>query len=187
MVIKAIYKAIENMGQREVASNARLPAWNILDPGCGIGNFQGLLPESMSDSKVFGIEIDTITGRIAQQLYQLNSIAIQGFEKTSLPDSFFALAIGNIPFGGYRVADKRYDKHKFLIHDYFFAKTLDKIRPGGVIAFITSKGTLDKENPAVRKYIAQRAYLIGAIRLPNDAFKANAGTEVTTDILFLQK
>ena len=177
-VIKSIYKTLENMGFK---------TGNILDPGCGIGNFQGLLPESMSDSKIYGIEIDPITGRIAQQLYQKNSIAIQGYEKTSLPDSFFDLAIGNVPFGGYSVVDKKYDKHKFLIHDYFFAKTLDKVRPGGVVAFITSKGTLDKQNPAVRKYIAQRAELLGAIRLPNNAFLANAGTQVTTDIIFLQK
>ena len=178
IVIKAIYKAIENMGFK---------TGNILDPGCGIGNFQGLLPDSMKDSKVFGVEIDPITGKIAQQLYQKNSIAIQGFEKTDLPDSFFDLAIGNVPFGGYGVADKRYDKHKFLIHDFFFAKTLDKIRPGGIVAFITSKGTMDKANPSVRKYIAQRADLLGAVRLPNNAFKENAGTEVTTDIIFLQK
>ncbi len=152
-----------------------------------MGNFQGLLPESMAGSKVFGIELDPTTGRIAQQLYQRNSIAIQGFEDTALPDSFFDLAIGNVPFGGYGVSDKRYDKHKFHIHDYFFAKTLDKVRPGGVIAFITSKFTMDKQNPAVRKYIAQRAELLGAIRLPNNAFLANAGTQVTTDIIFLQK
>ena len=178
VVIRAIYKAIENMGFK---------TGNILDPGCGIGNFQGLLPDSMKDSKVFGVEIDPITGKIAQQLYQKNSIAIQGFEKTDLPDSFFDLAIGNVPFGSYGVADRRYDKHKFLIHDFFFAKTLDKIRPGGIVAFITSKGTLDKKDPSVRKYIAQRAELLGAIRLPNNAFKDNAGTEVTTDIIFLQK
>jgi N12 class adenine-specific DNA methylase len=178
VVIKAIYKAVENMG---------FTTGNILDPGCGVGNFQGLLPDSMSDSKVYGIEIDPITGRIAQQLYPKNSIAIQGYEKTALPDSFFDLAIGNVPFGGYGVSDKKYDKHKFHIHDYFFAKTLDKVRPGGVIAFVTSSWTMDKQNPAVRKYIAQRAELLGAIRLPNNAFKANAGTEVTTDILFLQK
>ncbi|MCL2342644.1 MAG: helicase [Firmicutes bacterium] len=178
LVIKAIYRAIENMG---------FTTGNILDPGCGIGNFQGLLPDNMSGSKVFGIEIDPITGRIAQQLYPRNSIAIQGYENTALPDSFFDLAVGNIPFGGYGVSDKKYDKYKFLIHDYFFAKTLDKVRPGGVIAFITSKGTLDKQNPAVRRYIAQRAELLGAIRLPNNAFLANAGTEVTTDIIFLQK
>ena len=178
IVIKAIYKTIENMGFR---------TGNILDPGCGVGNFQGLLPDSMSGSKVFGIEIDPITGRIAQQLYQKNSIAIQGYENTALPDSFFDLAIGNVPFGGYGVSDKKYDKHKFHIHDYFFAKTLDKVRPGGVMAFVTSSWTMDKKNPAVRQYIAQRAELLGAIRLPNNAFLANAGTQVTTDILFLQK
>jgi N12 class adenine-specific DNA methylase len=177
-VIKAIYKAIETMG---------FQTGNILDPGCGIGNFQGLLPDSMSASKVYGIEIDPITGRICQQLHQKNSIQIAGYEKTPLPDSFFDLAIGNVPFGGYGVSDKKYDRHKFQIHDYFFAKTLDKVRPGGVIAFITSKGTLDKQNPAVRKYIAQRAELLGAIRLPNNAFFANAGTQVTSDIIFLQK
>lgn len=178
VVIKAMYKAVENMGFR---------TGNILDPGCGVGNFQGLLPDSMADSKVYGIEIDPITGRIAQQLYQKNSIAIQGYEKTSLPDSFFDLAIGNVPFGSYGVIDKKYDKYKFHIHDYFFAKTLDKVRPGGVVAFVTSSWTLDKQNPAVRKYIAQRAEFLGAIRLPNNAFLANAGTQVTTDILFLQK
>jgi len=178
LVIKSIYKAIENMG---------FVGGNILDPGCGIGNFQGLLPDSMGDSKVYGIEIDPITGRIAQQLYQKNSIAIQGYENTSLPDSFFDLAIGNIPFGGFGVNDKRYNKHNFRIHDYFFAKTLDKVRPGGVIAFVTSKGTMDKANSSVRNYLAQRADLLGAIRLPNNAFKANAGTEVTSDIIFLQK
>jgi N12 class adenine-specific DNA methylase/adenine-specific DNA methylase len=177
-VIKAIYKALENMGFR---------SGNILDPGCGIGNFQGLIPDSMRDSKLYGIEIDPITGRIAQQLYQKNSITIQGYEKTALPDSFFDLAIGNVPFGGYKLAEKKYDKHNFLVHDHFFAKTLDKVRPGGIIAFITSKGTFDKSNPAVRKYIAQRAELLGAIRLPNNAFLANAGTQVTSDIIFLQK
>ena len=177
-VIKAIYKAVENMGFR---------TGNVLEPSCGIGNFFGLVPENMADSKLFGVEIDGLTGRIAQQLYQRNSIAVQGFEKTELPDSFFDLAIGNVPFGSYGVVDKRYDKHKFHIHDYFFAKTLDKVRPGGIIAFVTSKGTLDKQNSSVRKYIAQRADLLGAIRLPNTAFKSNAGTEVTTDIIFLQK
>ena len=177
-VIKAIYKAIENMGFK---------TGNVLEPSCGIGNFFGLLPESMHESKLFGVELDAVTGRIARQLYQKNSIAIQGFETTELPDSFFDLAIGNVPFGNYGVLDKRYDKHKFNIHDYFFAKTLDKIRPGGIVAFVTSKGTLDKENASVRKYIAQRADLLGAIRLPNTAFQANAGTEVTADILFLQK
>ena len=186
-VIKAMYKAIENMGRRDGLPASRLPDWNILEPSCGIGNFLGLLPESMATSKLFGVEIDGVTGRIARQLYQKNSIAIQGFEDTDLPDSFFDVAIGNVPFGEYKLSDKRYDKHNFLIHDYFFARTLDKVRPGGVIAFVTSKGTMDKKNPAVRKYIAQRAELLGAIRLPNTAFKANAGTQVTADIIFLQK
>lgn len=177
-VIKAIYQAVENMGFR---------TGNVLEPSCGIGNFFGLVPESMKDSKLFGVELDSITGRIAQQLYQQNSIAVQGFEDTELPDSFFDLAIGNVPFGSYSLHDKRYDKHRFLIHDYFFAKTLDKVRPGGIVAFVTSKGTMDKQNSSVRKYIAERAELIGAIRLPNNAFLANAGTQVTTDIIFLQK
>ena len=177
-VIKAIYQAVENMGFR---------TGNILEPSCGIGNFFGLVPESMKDSHLYGVELDPLTGRIAQQLYQQNSIAVQGFENTELPDSFFDLAIGNVPFGSYTLHDKRYDKHHFLIHDYFFAKTLDKVRPGGIVAFITSKGTLDKQNLSVRKYLAERAQLIGAIRLPNNAFLANAGTQVTTDILFLQK
>ncbi len=178
IVIKAIYQAIENMGFKK---------GNVLEPACGIGNFFGLVPESMKDSKLYGVELDSITGRIAKQLYQSTRIAVQGYEEANLPDSFFDLAIGNVPFGSYGIADKRYDKNHFLIHDYFFAKTLDKVRPGGIIAFITSKGTLDKRNPAVRKYIAQRADLIGAIRLPNNAFTANAGTQVTSDILFLQK
>ena len=178
IVIKAIYQAIENMGFK---------TGNILEPACGIGNFFGLVPENMRDSKLYGVELDSITGRIAKQLYQSARIAVQGYEEANLPDSFFDLAIGNVPFGSYGIADKRYDKNHFLIHDYFFAKTLDKVRPGGIIAFITSKGTLDKRNPAVRKYIAQRADLIGAIRLPNNAFTANAGTQVTSDILFLQK
>ena len=177
-VIQAIYQAVENMGFR---------AGNILEPSCGIGNFFGLVPESMTESKLYGVELDPLTGRIAQQLYQQSSIAVQGFENTELPDSFFDLAIGNVPFGSYTLHDKRYDKHHFLIHDYFFAKTLDKVRPGGLVAFITSKGTMDKQTPSVRKYIAERAELIGAIRLPNNAFLANAGTQVTTDILFLQK
>ena len=177
-VIKAIYQAVENMGFR---------TGNILEPSCGIGNFFGLVPESMTESKLYGVELDPLTGRIAQQLYQQSSIAVQGFEEAELPDSFFDLAIGNVPFGGYTLHDKRYDKYHFLIHDYFFAKTLDKVRPGGVVAFITSKGTMDKQNPSVRQYIAERAQLIGVIRLPNNAFLANAGTQVTTDILFLQK
>jgi adenine-specific DNA methylase len=141
----------------------------------------------MKDSKMYGVELDSITGRIAKQLYQKNSIAVQGYETTDLPDSFFDGSLGNLPFGSFKVSDKRYDKNNFLIHDYFFAKTLDKVRPGGIVAFITSHGTMDKENSAVRKYIAQRADLIGAIRLPNNTFKDAAGTEVTADILFLQK
>ena len=177
-VIKAMYAAIEKMGFR---------MGNILEPSCGIGNFFGLLPESMAGSRLYGVELDSLTGRIAKQLYQNANIAIQGYEATSLPDSFFDVAIGNVPFGDYGVADKRYDRNRFLIHDYFFAKTLDKVRPGGIVAFVTSSGTLDKKNPAVRKYIAQRADLLGAIRLPNNAFLANAGTGVVADILFLQK
>ena len=178
VVIRAMYQAIENMGFRR---------GNILEPACGIGNFFGMLPESMQESKLYGVELDSITGRIAKQLYQRNNIAVCGFEETNLPDSFFDIAVGNVPFGSYKVPDKNYDKHNFLIHDYFFAKTIDKVRPGGVIAFVTSKGTMDKKNSSVRKYIAQRADLLGAIRLPNTAFQANAGTEVTADILFLQK
>ena len=178
VVIRAMYKGLSNLG---------FQTGNILEPSCGVGNFMGLLPENMGNSKMYGVELDSISGRIAQQLYQKNSIAVQGFEKTDLPDSFFDVAIGNVPFGTFKVLDKKYDKYNFLIHDYFFARALDKVRPGGVVAFITSKGTMDKENPAVRKYIAQRADLLGAIRLPNDTFKAAAGTEVTSDILFLQK
>ena len=178
VIIGAMYQALEQMGFRQ---------GNILEPSCGVGNFIGMLPDSMADSKVYGVEIDSISGRIAQQLYQNSSIAVNGFEKVQMPDSFFDVAIGNVPFGDFKVRDKKYDKNHWLIHDYFFGKTLDKVRPGGVIAFITSKGTMDKENSAVRKYLAQRADLIGAIRLPNNAFKANAGTEVTSDIIFLQK
>ena len=178
VVIRAMYKGLSNLG---------FQTGNILEPSCGVGNFMGLLPENMENSKMYGVELDSISGRIAQQLYQKNSIAVQGFEKTDLPDSFFDVAIGNVPFGPFKVLDKKYDKYNFLIHDYFFACALDKVRPGGVVAFITSKGTMDKENPSVRKYIAQRADLLGAIRLPNDTFKAAAGTEVTSDILFLQK
>lgn len=178
VVIRAMYKGLSNLG---------FQAGNILEPSCGVGNFMGLLPENMENSKMYGVELDSISGRIAQQLYQKNSIAVQGFEKTDLPDSFFDVAIGNVPFGPFKVLDKKYDKYNFLIHDFFFARALDKVRPGGVVAFITSKGTMDKENPSVRKYIAQRADLLGAIRLPNDTFKAAAGTEVTSDILFLQK
>ena len=164
-----------------------LKTGNILEPSCGVGNFIGMLPDSLEDCKLYGVELDSISGRIARQLYQKSTVAVQGYEDTNLPNSFFDVAVGNVPFGDFKVLDKKYDKHKFLIHDYFFAKTLDKVRPGGVIAFITSKGTLDKENPSVRKYIAQRADLLGAIRLPNNTFKANAGTEVTSDIIFLQK
>lgn len=178
VVIKAIYKALENMNFR---------TGNILEPACGVGHFFGLLPESMGESHLFGVELDSISGRIAQQLYQTAAITVQGFEKSDLPDSFFDVAIGNVPFGDFRLADRRYDKQHFLIHDYFFAKALDKVRPGGVVAFITSKGTMDKENSAVRKYLAQRAELIGAIRLPNNTFQSAAGTVVTSDILFLQK
>lgn len=178
VVIKAVYQALENMNFK---------TGNVLEPSCGIGNFMGLVPDSMSTAKFYGVELDSISGRIARQLYQNSSIAVQGFEETNLPDSFFDAAVGNVPFGQFKVPDKRYDKHNFLIHDYFFARTLDKVRPGGVVAFISSKGTMDKENPAVRKYIAQRADLLGAIRLPNDTFKAAAGTEVTSDIIFLQK
>lgn len=178
VVIKAMYKALSNMGFTQ---------GNILEPSCGIGNFMGLMPDSMRESKMYGVELDSITGRIAQQLYQKNSVAIQGFEDSALPDSFFDIAIGNVPFGDFKVLDKKYNKYNFLIHDFFFAKTLDKVRPGGVVAFITSSGTMDKRNSKVRRYIAQRADLIGAIRLPNNTFKKNAGTEVTADILFLQK
>ena len=177
-VITAIYKAMEQMGFKE---------GNLLEPSCGIGNFIGMLPDSMQDSKIYGVELDTISAGIAQQLYQKTTIAAQGFEETNLPDSFFDGVVGNVPFGDFKVLDKRYDKHKFLIHDYFFAKSLDKLRPGGVMALVTSKGTMDKETLAVRKYIAQRAELLGAIRLPNNTFKGNAGTEVVSDILILQK
>ena len=158
---------------------------NILDPSCGTGNFFGLLPESMQNSKLHGVEIDSLTGRIAKQLYQKANIAIEGFEKTNLPDDHFDVVLGNVPFGEIRVNDSRYNAQKFLIHDYFFAKALDKVRAGGVVMFITSKGTMDKASPEVRKYIAQRAELLGAIRLPDNTFKANAGTEVTSDILIL--
>ena len=178
VVIRAIYQAIESMGFR---------TGNILEPSCGIGNFFGMLPESMADSKLYGVELDDLTGRIAKQLYQKANIQIDGFENAPFPDSFFDVAIGNVPFGDYSVADKRYDKNHFLIHDYFLAKAMDKTRPGGVVAFITSSGTMDKANPSVRKYLSQRAELLGAIRLPNNAFRANAGTDVVADILFLQK
>ncbi len=178
VVIRSIYEALQNMG---------FSKGNILEPSCGTGNFIGMLPESMKESRFYGVELDDISGRIARKLYQKEYIAISGFEKTNYPDSFFDVAVGNVPFGQFKLADKKYDKQNFLVHDYFFAKTLDKVRPGGVIAFITSKGTMDKENPTVRKYLSQRAELIGAIRLPNSTFKASAGTEVVSDILFLQK
>ena len=177
-VSTAIYRVLEQMGFQE---------GNLLEPSCGIGNFIGMLPKSMENAKVYGVELDTISAGIAQQLYQKSSIAAQGFEEVNVPDSFFDGIIGNVPFGDFKVSDKRYDKYNFLIHDYFFAKSLDKLRPGGVMALVTSKGTMDKENSNVRKYIAQRAELLGAIRLPNDTFKGNAGTEVVSDILFLQK
>lgn len=178
VVISSIYKAMEQMGFRE---------GNILEPSCGIGNFIGMLPDSMQNAKMYGVEIDTVSAGIAQQLYQKTSIVAQPFEEANLPDSFFDAVIGNVPFGDIRINDRRYNKHNFLIHDYFFAKCLDKLRPGGVMALITSKGTMDKENPAIRKYIAQRADLLGAIRLSNNTFKGNAGTEVVSDILILQK
>ena len=177
-VITGIYKVMEQMGFKE---------GNLLEPSCGIGNFIGMLPQSMENAKVYGVELDTVSAGIAQQLYQKSSIAAQGFEEVNVPDSFFDGVIGNVPFGDFKVADKRYDKYNFFIHDYFFAKSLDKLRPGGVMALVTSKGTMDKTNSTVRKYIAQRAELLGAIRLPNDTFKGNAGTEVVSDILFLQK
>lgn len=178
VVIRSIYQALTNMG---------FQTGNLLEPSCGIGNFIGMRPEALADSKIYGVLLDGISGRIAQQLYQQSSIAVQGFEKTDLPDSFFDAAIGNVPFGSFKVIDKRYDRYNFLIHDYFFARTLDKVRPGGIIAFVTSKGTMDKDTPAVRKYLAQRAELLGAIRLPNNTFKDAADTDVTSDILFLQK
>lgn len=178
VVIRGIYKALSQMGFQQ---------GNLLEPACGTGNFIGLLPADMAGCKAYGVEIDSISGRIAQQLYQNASISVNGFETVQMPDSFFDVAIGNVPFGDFKVVDRRYDKHHWLIHDYFFGKALDKVRPGGIVAFITSKGTMDKENSAVRRYLAQRADLIGAIRLPDNTFKQNAGTEVTSDILFLQK
>ena len=178
VVIRGIYKALAQMGFTQ---------GNILEPSCGTGNFLGLLPTDMAGSKAYGVELDSISGRIAGQLYQNASISVNGFETVQMPDSFFDAAVGNVPFGDFKVLDKKYDKHHWLIHDYFFGKTLDKVRPGGIVAFITSKGTLDKENSAVRKYLAQRADLIGAIRLPDNTFKRNAGTEVTSDVIFLQK
>ncbi|MBR1531971.1 MAG: N-6 DNA methylase, partial [Eubacterium sp.] len=177
-VISAIYKALENLGFKQ---------GNILEPSCGIGNFIGMLPDSMKDSKMYGIELDSISAQIAQQLYQKSSVLASPFEEAILPDSFFDAVVGNVPFGDFKVADKRYDKNNFLIHDYFFAKSLDKLRTGGIMLLVTSMGTMDKENSNVRRYIAQRADLLGAIRLPNDTFKGNAGTDVTSDILVLQK
>lgn len=177
-VTEAIFDVLDNLGFRR---------GNILDPCCATGNFFGMLPESMNESKLYGVELDSISGRIGRQLYQNANILIDGYENTNLPDSFYDIAVGNVPFGSFKLHDRRYDKENFLIHDYFFAKTLDKVRPGGVIAFITSKGTMDKANDSVRKYIAQRADLLGAIRLPNNTFKGNAGTEAVADILFLQK
>ena len=177
-VISSMYEALENMGLKQ---------GNILEPSCGVGNFMGLIPESMNKEKMYGVELDPVSGRIARQLYQKNKIAIQGFEETDYPDSFFDCVIGNVPFGAYQVSDRRYDRHHFLIHDYFIAKSLDLIRPGGVVAVVTSSGTMDKQNPAVRQYLANRAELLGAIRLPNNAFQRNANTGVVSDILFFQK
>ena len=177
-VIQSMYEALENMGLKQ---------GNILEPSCGVGNFMGLIPESMNKAKMYGVELDPVSGRIARQLYQKNKIAIQGFEETDYPDSFFDCVIGNVPFGAYQVSDRRYDRHHFLIHDYFIAKSLDLVRPGGVVAVVTSSGTMDKQNPAVRQYLANRAELLGAIRLPNNAFQRNANTGVVSDILFFQK
>ena len=177
-IIRSIYDTLDRMGFEK---------GNVLEPAMGIGNFFGMLPEKMQESRLYGVELDGITGRIARQLYPKADIKISGFEKTDYPNDFFDVAVGNVPFGQYKVADKQYDKNNFLIHDYFFAKTLDKVRPGGVVAFVTSKGTMDKKSPEVRKYLAQRAELMGAVRLPNTAFKENAGTEVTSDILFFKK
>ena len=177
-IIEGIYKAVEQMG---------LNPKNLLEPSMGTGNFLGMLPDSMKDTALYGVELDSITGRIARQLYPQAHITVDGFERVRFPDNSFDLAVGNVPFGNYQVADSRYDKEHFFIHDYFFGKTLDKVRPGGIVAFITSKGTLDKPNSAVREYLAERADLLGAVRLPNNAFLRNAGTEVTSDILFLQK
>ena len=177
-VIRSMYEALENMGLKQ---------GNILEPSCGVGNFMGLIPESMSKTNMYGVELDPVSGRIARQLYQKNKIAIQGFEETDYPDSFFDCVIGNVPFGAYQVSDRRYDRHHFLIHDYFIAKSLDLVRPGGVVAVVTSSGTMDKQNQAVRQYFANRAELLGVIRLPNNAFQRNANTGVVSDILFFQK
>lgn len=177
-VIKAMYEALGNMGLKQ---------GNILEPSCGVGNFMGLLPESMSAANMYGVELDPVSGQIAKQLYQKNRIAVQGFEETSYPDSFFDCVIGNVPFGAYQVSDRKYDRYHFMIHDYFIAKSLDLVRPGGVVAVVTSSGTMDKQNPEVRQYFANRADLLGAIRLPNNAFQRNANTSVVADILFFQK
>ena len=177
-VIKAMYEALGNMGLKQ---------GNILEPSCGVGNFMGLLPESMSAASMYGVELDPVSGQIAKQLYQKNRIAVQGFEETSYPDSFFDCVIGNVPFGAYQVSDRKYDRYHFMIHDYFIAKSLDLVRPGGVVAVVTSSGTMDKQNPEVRQYFANRADLLGAIRLPNNAFQRNANTSVVADILFFQK
>ena len=182
MVIRAIYEAVEQMG---------FHSGNILEPSCGVGNFFGMLPESMSESKLYGVELDSITGRIARQLYPNARIEVNGFEKTQYPDGVFDLAIGNVPFGNYRVSDRPYDRHNLLIHDYFFAKAIDKVRAGGIIAFITSNGisggTMDKKDAHAREYMARRCDLLGAVRLPNTTFRANAGTDIAMDIVFLQK
>lgn len=178
IVIKAMYEAVKRMD---------FTPGNILEPSCGIGNFFGLVPEEFEKSNLYGVELDSLTGRIAKQLYQKAEITVGGFETTEHPNDFFDLAVGNVPFGEYKVHDKQYDKQNLLIHDYFLTKTLDKVRPGGVVAFITSKGTMDKANGKVREALAQKADLLGAVRLPNNAFKANAGTDVTADILFFQK
>lgn len=177
-VIKAMYEALDNMG---------LSKGNVLEPSCGVGNFMGLVPDSMEKIRMYGVELDGISGHIAQQLYQKNKIAVQGFETMQFPDNFFDCVVGNVPFGNYKVPDKRYDRHNFLIHDYFIAKSLDLVRPGGVVAVVTSSGTMDKKDSSVREYLANRADLVGAVRLPNNAFQRNANTGVVGDILFLQK
>ena len=177
-IIKAMYEALGQMG---------FEGGNVLEPSMGIGNFFGMLPESMQSSRLYGVELDSITGRIAKQLYQKADITVDGYQKTNYPNDFFDVVIGNVPFGNYGVADKKYDRHHFQIHDYFLAKSIDQVRPGGVVAVITSSGTLDKQNSSAREYLAERADLLGAIRLPNNAFRRNAGTDVVADILFLQK
>ncbi|MEG0379605.1 MAG: N-6 DNA methylase, partial [Eubacterium sp.] len=178
VVIQVVYQAIERMG---------FQSGNLLEPACGIGHFIGMLPDPLKETRIYGVELDLLSGEIARQLYQKSTIVIQGFEHTDFPDNFFDVAVGNVPFGDFNIADQNYNQYHFKIHDYFFAKTMDKVRPGGVIAFITSKGTLDKANPTFRRYLSERAELIGALRLPDNTFKQEAGTEVTADILFLQK